>query len=62
MVKFVAKHPMVLVFFNSSNLLEDQALLQPSTLVINFYLINFLNKAIGIINFVKKNYSVVCTV
>ena len=40
-------------YFNSSDLLKHLAMLMTSTLAINCLLRNFLNKAIGIINFTK---------
>ena len=53
MVMFLALHPMESIFLNSSVLLEHLAILMTSTLAINCKLRNFLNKAIGIINFAK---------
>ena len=41
------------ISLNSFVLLEHLAMLLTSTLAINCYLRNFLNKAIGIINFAK---------
>ena len=55
MVMFLVLHPMESIFLNSFVLLEHLALLLTSTLAINCYLRNFLNKAIGIINFAKHN-------
>ena len=53
MVMFLALHPMESISLNSFVLLEHLAILLTSTLAINCYLRNFLNKAIGIINFAK---------
>ena len=53
MVMFLALRPMESIALNSSDLLEHLAMLLTSTLAINCYLRNFLNKAIGIINFAK---------
>ena len=46
-------HPMESISLNSYVLLEHLAMLLISTLTINCLLINFLNKALGIINFAK---------
>ena len=46
-------HPMESISLNSFVLLERLAMLLTSTLAINCSLRNFLNKAIGIINFAK---------
>ena len=51
MVMFLVLHP--IEFLNSPALLELLAMLQTSILAINFKLRNFLNKAIGIVNFAK---------
>ena len=48
MVMFLVLHPMESIYLNSFVLLEHLAMLLTSTLAINF-----LNKAIGIINFAK---------
>ena len=53
MVMFLVLHPMESISLNSFVLLEHLAMLLTSTLVINCLLRNFLNKAIGIINFAK---------
>ena len=53
MVLFLALHPLESISLNSFVLLEHLAMLLTSTLAINCYLRNFLNKAIGIINFAK---------
>ena len=54
MVMFLALHPMESISLNSFVLLEHLAIiLLTSTLAINCELRNFLNKAIGIINFAK---------
>ena len=53
MVVFLALHPIESISLNSFVLLEHLAMLLTSTLVINCKLKNFLNKAIGIINFAK---------
>ena len=53
MVMFLVLHPIESIFLNSFVLLEHLALLLTSTLAINCKLRNFLNKAIGIINFAK---------
>ena len=53
MVMFLVLHPMVSIFLNSFVLLEHLAWLLTSTITINCLLRNFLNNAIGIINFVK---------
>ena len=53
MVMFLALHPMESISLNSFVLSEYLAMLLTSTLTINCYLRNFLNKAIGIINFAK---------
>ena len=50
---FPVLHPMESISLNSFVLLEHLAMLQTSTLTINCYLRNFLNKVIGIINFAK---------
>ena len=52
-VLFLVLHPMESISLNSFVLLEHLAMLLTSTLAINCYLRNFLNKAIGIINFAK---------
>ena len=51
MVMFLVLHPMESISLNSFVLLEHLAMLLTSTLAINCQLRNFLNKAIGIINF-----------
>ena len=53
MVMFLALHPMESILLNSFVLLEHLAVLLTLTLAINCLLRNFLNKAIGIINFAK---------
>ena len=53
MVMFLALHPMESISLNSFVLLEHLAMLLTSKLAINCYLRNFLNKAMGIINFAK---------
>ena len=53
MVKLLALHPMESISLNSLVLLEHLAMLLTSTLTVNCYLINFLNKAICIISFEK---------
>ena len=54
MVMFLVLHPMESISLNSFVLLEHLAMLLTSTLAINCSeLRNFLNKAIGIINFAK---------
>ena len=55
MVMFLALHPMESISDHISQLvlLEHLAMLLTSTLAINCKLRNFLNKAIGIINFAK---------
>ena len=53
MVMFLALHPMASISLNSLVLLEHLAMLLTSTLAINCYLRNVLNKAISIINFAK---------
>ena len=53
MVMFLDLHPMESISLNSNVLLEYLAMLLTSTLAINSYLKNYLNKAIGIINFAK---------
>ena len=53
LVMFLALHLRVSISLNSFVLLEHLAILLTSTLVINCLLRNFLNKAIGIINFAK---------
>ena len=50
---FLALHPMDSISLNSFVLLEYLAILLTSTLEINCYLRNFLNKAIGFINLAK---------
>ena len=53
MVMFLVLHPMESISLNSFVLLEHLALLLASTLAINCSRRNFLNKAIGIIDFAK---------
>ena len=53
MVVFLALHPMELIVLNSLDLLDNLDMLLTSTLTINCYLRNYLNKAISIINFTK---------
>ena len=55
MAMFLALHPMESISLNSFVLLEHLAILLTSTLAINCQVKfkNFLNKAIGIINFTK---------
>ena len=53
MVMFLVLHPMESISLNSFVLLEHLAMLLTSTLAINCKLRNYLNKAIGIINFAK---------
>ena len=53
MVMFLVLDPMESLLLNSFVLLEHLAMLLTSTLAINCKLRNFLNKAIGIINFAK---------
>ena len=53
MVIFFALHPMESVSLNSFVLLEHIAMLLTSTLAIDCEFRNFLNKAIGTINFGK---------
>ena len=53
MVMFLALHPMESISPSSFVLLEHLAILLTSTLAINCQLRNFLNTAIGIINFAK---------
>ena len=53
MVIFFALHPMESVSLNSFVLLEHIAMLLTSTLAIDCEFRNFLNKAIGTINFEK---------
>ena len=53
MVMFLVLHPMESISLNSFVLLEHLAMLLTSTLAINCELRNFLNKAMGIINFAK---------
>ena len=53
MVMFLVLHPMESISLNSFVLLEHLAMLLNSTLAINCKLRNFLNKAIGTINFAK---------
>ena len=50
---FLALHPMESISLSSFVLLEHLAMLLTSTLAINCYLRNFINKAINIINFAK---------
>ena len=50
---FLVLHPMESISLNSFVLLEHLAMLLTSTLAINCELRNFLNNAIGIINFAK---------
>ena len=52
MVMFLALHPMESISLNSLVLLEHLAMLLTSTLTINCLPGNFLNKAVGVINFV----------
>ena len=52
MVMFLARHPMEVIFHNSSDLLE-LAMLLLSTLAIYCLLRNFLIKVICLINFAK---------
>ena len=53
MVMFLALHPMESISLSSFVLLEHLAMVLTSTLAINSLLRNFLNKAIGVINFAK---------
>ena len=53
MVMFLALHPIESISLNSFVLLEHLVMLLTSTLAIKFWLRTFLNKAFGIINFVK---------
>ena len=53
MVMFLALHLMDSISLNSFVLPEHLAMLLASTLALNYQLRNFLNKAIGIINFAK---------
>ena len=53
MLMFLDLHPMEYTSLNSFVLLEHLAMLLISILAINWLLRNFLNKAIGIINFAK---------
>ena len=53
MVMFLALHPMESISLNSFILLEHLAMLLTSSLAMNCLFRNFLNKAIGIINFAK---------
>ena len=53
MAMFLPLHPTESISLSSFLLLEHLAMLLTSTLVINCYLRNFLNKGIGIINFAK---------
>ena len=53
MVMFLVLHPIESISLNLFVLLEHLAMLLTSTLTINCKLRNFLNKAIGIINFAK---------
>ena len=50
---FLALHPMESISLNTIVLLKHLAMLLTSTLAINCKVRNFLNKAIGIINFAK---------
>ena len=54
MVMFLVLHHMESISLNAFDLLEHLAMLLTSTLAINCLLRNFLNKAIGIINFAKR--------
>ena len=56
MVMFLALHPMESISLNSFVLLEHLTMLLTSTHTINCKLRNFLNKAIGFINFAKPFY------
>ena len=53
MMMSLALNSMESLSLNSFVLVEHQAMLLTSTLAINCYLRNFLNKAIGILNFAK---------
>ena len=53
MVMFLVLHPVESMSLNSFVLLGRPAVLLASTLAINCWLRNFLNRAIGIINFAK---------
>ena len=53
MEMFLALHPIEFISLNSFVFLEHLAMLLTSTLAINCKLRNFLNKAIGILNFAK---------
>ena len=53
MMMFLALHSMESISLNSFDLLELIAILLTSTLAINCYLRNFLNKTIVIINLAK---------
>ena len=53
MVMFLALHPMESISLNSFVLLDYLIMLLTPTLAIHCKLRNFLNKAIGIINFAK---------
>ena len=53
MVMFLALHPKESISLNSFVLLEHLVMLLNLTLAINYQFRNFLNKAIGIINFAK---------
>ena len=53
MAMFLTLHPIESISLNSFVLIEHLAMLLTSTLTINCYLTNFLNKVIGIINFAK---------
>ena len=55
MVMFFALLSMEFIVLNSSDLVDYLVMLLTSTLTINCSPRNFLNKAIGIINFAKKN-------
>ena len=59
MVMLLALHPMVSISLNSFGLLEHLAMLLTSTLAINGYPRNFLNKAIGIINLAKPFLNII---
>ena len=65
MVMFLALHPMECISLSSFVLLEHLAMILTSTLAINCKLRNFLNKAIGIINFAiffsRRNYDLIST-
>ena len=51
---FLALHPMESISLNTIVLLKHLAMLLTSTLAINCKVRNFLNKAIGIINFANS--------